>query len=782
MAGKNGGVSTAVHMLNPHHNHQQQHPYHDSLCDLQIFDDHDDTTTNHDEHDDDDVQHVFASTSKGPSFVRSHPRHASDAATAGTTTSSSKHHRTSSMNELGLPDDSSAHDGCFEDDDDDDDDIDDDSSATEYELEVTEEVIDENENDHNNHATEKILMNQHHIHDDEASLEDAPHDELQGSSSIFDEFTCQDSGEQLHFISADDDEDDITAYYHEENENHEHEESTILEDAPYVPDVEDIELGLQEQDEDEDETSEEVSLDIMEELADDDDEESASASQEEEEISPPADQGETRSPGGPQYPRTKHLVICAKARRRAWYEYLLHSKGRSPDELAEFFMDEDTDICGYGAKEGGPMSKAEQFMQLCEQFMFDGVIPGEVKALQQKYELQLSKEHPEQEDDEDEDHFSLNLADDQSRVSEITDWDYGSIIDDASSYNNHHHTHSLGNNPLLPASRFMPDLRTLQEDSINSDKKQAAHTVDAVATTGDNASNSKLLVDDLPSEREEDKGTNKATPITDTDSEKNQTAPAIIHEEKKDQTEAESIAAPQKMTAVSPEKKDSQSQTPAKVTPPLAAKQTSPPSRSQATNNRARPKKKKQPAAKQTKAHLAPLAEEDDASSSGSSSSSSSSSDSDSSSSSEEEGRRRTRRVAQKKTATKSTTAETTTPFVVPKISNPTAASAFEQKRQARMERLAKAKARIQQEQALKEKQRGAVLSVKERRERQILVFQWYNRLCRPTKAKFLKRIQKMMDEDGYCDITPSDADLLPWVENDKRVDIAQYTAQQTRR
>ena len=96
------------------------------------------------------------------------------------------------------------------------------------------------------------------------------------------------------------------------------------------------------------------------------------------------------TPGTPKRPRTKQLVIRAKARRRAWYEYLVNSQKHSADELAEFFVDEDTDIGGYGAKEGEPLSEAEQFMQLCEQYMFDGVIPGEVTALQHQYEHQLS--------------------------------------------------------------------------------------------------------------------------------------------------------------------------------------------------------------------------------------------------------------------------------------------------------------------------------------------------------------------------------------------------------
>jgi len=59
-------------------------------------------------------------------------------------------------------------------------------------------------------------------------------------------------------------------------------------------------------------------------------------------------------------------------------------------------------------------------------------------------------------------------------------------------------------------------------------------------------------------------------------------------------------------------------------------------------------------------------------------------------------------------------------------------------------------------------------------KQQQEKTFHWYHRLGRPPRKIFMKRVQRMIDQDGYCDIQPSDVEtLLPWSADGTRCTMA---------
>ena len=110
------------------------------------------------------------------------------------------------------------------------------------------------------------------------------------------------------------------------------------------------------------------------------------------------------------------------------------------------------------------------------------------------------------------------------------------------------------------------------------------------------------------------------------------------------------------------------------------------------------------------------------------------------------------------------------------------AAAALEQKRRERAARMARVKERIRLQNTLKEVNEAACQQMQSKSEkeakkdmhlmhRRALAFRWYNRLARPNKTAFRKRIQKMIQTDGYCEISLEDIEALPWSPDGRRVD-----------
>uniref|UniRef100_A0A7S2YCT8 Uncharacterized protein n=1 Tax=Entomoneis paludosa TaxID=265537 RepID=A0A7S2YCT8_9STRA len=104
----------------------------------------------------------------------------------------------------------------------------------------------------------------------------------------------------------------------------------------------------------------------------------------------------------------------------------------------------------------------------------------------------------------------------------------------------------------------------------------------------------------------------------------------------------------------------------------------------------------------------------------------------------------------------------------------------LEQKRRARAERLMQVKERIRLEKLAQQKAQATAMAAQkklqqemeqdpERRKR--ITFQWYNRCGRPTKATFLKHVQRI----EKCEITPLDIEQLPWRSDGSSVDCSAF-------
>ena len=97
----------------------------------------------------------------------------------------------------------------------------------------------------------------------------------------------------------------------------------------------------------------------------------------------------------------------------------------------------------------------------------------------------------------------------------------------------------------------------------------------------------------------------------------------------------------------------------------------------------------------------------------------------------------------------------------------------IEQKRKARAERLSKVRERIrrkEEEAKGAKKEEDTPDAKKDSRLR--LAFQWWNRLGRPSREAFRRRVKKMLKNDGFCEVSTDDIESLPWTIDGTRVEI----------
>jgi len=104
-------------------------------------------------------------------------------------------------------------------------------------------------------------------------------------------------------------------------------------------------------------------------------------------------------------------------------------------------------------------------------------------------------------------------------------------------------------------------------------------------------------------------------------------------------------------------------------------------------------------------------------------------------------------------------------------------ASALEQNKRVRAERLLKIKERIRLQQQLADTNAktsasndAEVAALGQEKIRMHLAFQWYNRCGRPTKVNFQKIVRQMIVTHSYCETSLQDIENLPWTADGSRV------------